>query len=119
MKILIRNFRCLARHGIFAEEQITGGEFEVNMEVAFEENGIVEKIDQSVSYTHLQEIVKDVMKVPTPLLETVCQQIADQIKAKYPFVSEINITLCKLAPPIVNFQGQVGVNYVKKYDLND
>lgn len=115
MKILIRNFKCIARHGVFAEEQITGAEFEVNMEVSFEEKGIIEKLEQSISYTHLQEIVKSVMAAPNPLLETVCQQIAAQVKAAYPFVSEINITLCKLAPPIVNFQGQVGVNYVKKF----
>jgi len=115
MKILIRNFRCIARHGVFAEEHITGAEFEVNMEVSFEEKGIIEKLDQSINYAHLQEIIKDIMAVPNPLLETVCQQIASKIKASYPFVSEINITLCKLAPPIVNFQGQVGVNYVKKF----
>ncbi len=115
MKILLRNFKCIARHGVFAEEQITGNEFEVNMEVSFEEKGFIEKLDESISYTHLQEIVKDNMSVPKPLLETVCQQIAGQIKTSYPFVSEINITLCKLAPPMVNFHGQVGVNYVKKF----
>jgi dihydroneopterin aldolase len=115
MKILLRNFKCIAHHGVFAEEQITGNEFEVNMEVSFEEKGLIEKLDESISYTHLQEIVRDIMSVHTSLLETVCQQIAAQIKTSYPFVSEINITLCKLAPPMVNFQGQVGVNYVKKY----
>ena len=115
MKILLRNFTCKARHGVFAEEQITGAEFEVNLEVSFEEKGIIEKLDQSINYAHLLEIVKAVMLVPTPLLETVCQQIATNIKTSYPFVSEINITLCKLAPPIANFQGQVGVNYVKKF----
>jgi 7,8-dihydroneopterin aldolase/epimerase/oxygenase len=115
MKILLKNFRCIARHGVYAEEQTTGAEFEVNLEVSFEEIGFIEKLDQSISYSHLQEIVKAAMLVPNHLLETVCQQITTEIKAGYPFVSEINITLCKLAPPIANFQGQVGVSYVKKY----
>jgi 7,8-dihydroneopterin aldolase/epimerase/oxygenase len=115
IKILLQNFRCIARHGVYAEEQITGAEYEVNLEVSFEETGLIEKLDQSISYSHLQEIVKSVMAEPNHLLETVCQQITTQIKAGYPFVSEINITLCKLAPPIVNFQGRVGVNYVKKF----
>jgi dihydroneopterin aldolase len=115
MKILLRNFKCIAKHGVFAEEQITGAEFEVNLEVSFEEMDIIEKLNQSISYTDLIDTVKEVMAVPNPLLETVCQQIATQIKAGYPFVTEINITLCKLAPPITNFQGQVGVNFVKKY----
>jgi len=117
MKILLQNFKCIARHGVYAEEQITGAEFEVNLEVSFEEKGIIEKLDQSISYSHLQEIVKNAMLVPNHLLETVCQQITTQIKAGYPFVAEISITLCKLAPPIANFQGHVGVNYVKKFDI--
>ncbi|MGL6267004.1 MAG: dihydroneopterin aldolase [Chitinophagaceae bacterium] len=115
IKILLQNFRCIARHGVFAEEQTTGAEFEVNLEVSFEETGLIEKLDQSISYSHLQEIVKAVMLQPNDLLETVCQQITNEIKAGYPFVSEINITLSKLAPPIANFQGRVGVNYVKKF----
>lgn len=116
MKILLKQFRCYSRHGVFREEQIIGGEFEVNLEVSFEEQGIIERLDQSINYTHLQEIVKANMSVPQPLLETVCQKISARIKADYPFVSEINITLSKLAPPIANFQGQVGVNYVKNYE---
>jgi len=116
MKILLQQFRCISRHGIFPEEQTTGGEFEVNLEVSFEEEGIIDRLDQSISYTHLQEIVKSMMSIPHPLLETVCQRISAQIKTDYPFVSEINITLCKLAPPIVNFQGRVGVNYVKIFE---
>jgi 7,8-dihydroneopterin aldolase/epimerase/oxygenase len=117
IKINIRHFRCRARHGIFPEEKILGGEFEVNLDVSFEEKGKIHSIEQSISYTHLQEIIKTYMSSPQPLLETVCQQISDQIKADHPFVSEINISLCKLAPPIINFQGEVGVTYLKKFDL--
>jgi dihydroneopterin aldolase len=115
MKILLQNYRCIAGHGIYAEEQLTGAEFEVNLEVSFEENGLITELTQSISYTLLLEIVKSVMKKPVPLLETVCQLITSQIKTDYPFVTEINITIRKLAPPIANFQGQVGVQYVKKF----
>lgn len=116
MKILLQGFRCKAFHGVFPEEQVTGGEFEVNLDVSFEEKGIIEKLEQSISYTDLLEIAKLSMSRPKPLLETVCQLIAHDIKAAYPFVLEINISISKLAPPIANFQGRVGVNYQKKYD---
>lgn len=116
MKILVEKFRCKAGHGIYAEEQLTAAAFEVNLEVSFEETGFITKLDQSISYAHLIEIIKSVMKEPVPLLETVCQLITTQIKADYPFVSEINISIRKLAPPIVNFQGRVGVNYIQKFD---
>lgn len=116
MKILVEKFRCKAGHGIYAEEQLAAAPFEVNLEVSFEESGIITELDQSISYAHLIDIVKAVMKKPVPLLETVCQLITTQIKADYPFVSEISISIRKLAPPIVNFQGHVGVNYIKKFD---
>jgi 7,8-dihydroneopterin aldolase/epimerase/oxygenase len=115
IKILLQQYRCKAFHGVFPEEQVTGGEFEVNLDVSFEEQGILEELKDSISYTHLLDLVKASMKVSKPLLETVCQEIAAEIKAAYPFVGEINITISKLAPPIANFQGRVGVSYQKKY----
>lgn len=116
MKILLQGYRCKAFHGVFPEEQLTGGEFEVNLEVSFEEKGTIENLDESISYTDLLEIVKLAMKRPKPLLETVCQLIIREIKAAYPFVFEINISICKLTAPIANFQGRVGVSYQKKYN---
>jgi dihydroneopterin aldolase len=115
IKILLQQYRCKAFHGVLPEEQVTGGEFEVNLDVSFDEPGIVEDLKDSISYTHLLDMVKASMRVSKPLLETVCQEIAAEIKTAYPFVREINITISKLTPPITNFQGRVGVSYQKKY----
>ncbi len=116
MKILLQGYRCKAFHGVFPEEQVNGGEFEVNLDVSFEEKGIIENLEETISYTALLELVKLSMDRPKPLLETVCQSITREIKAAYPIVIEINISICKLTPPIANFQGRVGVSYQKKYN---
>ena len=52
----------------------------------------------------------DLMQVPTPLLEKVCLTIIKKIKTDFSFVTQINISIFKLQPPIKDFNGKAGVS---------
>ena len=107
-----------AFHGLYAEEHKTGNNYEINLDVTYEEKGSrFETIHDTISYEALFGIVKHRMQAPTPLLEKVCEAIISKIKQDFPAVREVAISMYKLHPPIENLQAKVGVTMRKKFDV--
>jgi len=107
-----------AFHGLYAEEHRTGNNYEINLDVTYEEGSSkFETIQDTISYEDLFGIVKRRMQAPTPLLEKVCEGIIRKIKHEFPYVSEVAISMYKLQPPIEYLQGKVGVTMRKKFDV--
>jgi len=103
-------------HGIYPIEKVTGNDFYVNMDVAFDEQGKdITSIDQTISYEELFHILKARMDVSTPLLETIAIEVGKEIHSKYPTVKSIKIDITKQRPPIEGLQGAVGVSWSKDY----
>ena len=113
--IHVRDLRCRAFHGVFPLERTSGQDFRVDMTVSFAEMGAVEGIGQTVNYSDLVAIIREVMAETEELLETVAQKMASRVFATHPFIGEINISIEKFAAAIPNFGGRVGVTYHKKY----
>lgn len=114
--INLHNVKFYAFHGIFPEEKNIGGEYIVDISVTLEEIvNIITRLQESVNYTELFNIAKEHMSIPTPLIETVAMQIGQSIHVKYPNLKQIIISIKKLNPPIINFQGSVGVSWHKIY----
>jgi 7,8-dihydroneopterin aldolase/epimerase/oxygenase len=106
-----------AHHGIYEEEEKIGANYELNLDVKFdEEDSKFEQIEDTISYEELFTIVKKKMMVPTPLLEKVCEGIIRKIRHEFAGVKEIAVSIYKLEAPIENFQGKVGVTMRKKFD---
>jgi len=106
-----------AHHGVYDEEEKIGSNYELNLDVKFDEGSTsFEKLDDTISYEDLYAIVRKKMLVPTPLLETVCEGIIRKIRHEFSGVREISISIHKLEAPIENFQGRVGVTMRKKFD---
>lgn len=114
--ISLDHIRMFAYHGIHKEEKIAGGEFDINMKVVYRAEGEVHTIEQTVDYTALFALVKEMMQDPTPLLETVCWKIGIETKRRFPQVVEINISISKVNPPVGNFQGQLKVSWHKQFE---
>jgi dihydroneopterin aldolase len=113
--ISLENVKIFANHGIYKEEQLTGGAFEVNLEVIFEEKKDILHIDDTINYVSLYEILKNRMKVATPLLESVAMYIVEDIKLKFPHITKCTIKICKISPPVTNFHGKLCVAIQKQY----
>jgi len=115
--IHLHNVMMHAHHGVYKEEEKSGSNYEVNLDVKFDElDKKIEKIDDTISYEELYGIVKKKMLVPTPLLEEVCEGIIRKIHHEFAGVREISISIYKLEAPIENFQGKVGVTMRKKFN---
>lgn len=116
LTIELRKLRFFAYHGLHAEERKTGNEFEVNLTVSYKEPAnTIGRLDDSINYAALFEIVKKEMDEPCDLLETLVQTIALKVKDNFPDIKHLRISVYKLHPPIPQTRGSVGVTLEKEY----
>ncbi len=113
--IHLSNLKFFSFHGLYEEEKILGGEFIVDATVNFNVTGSITSIEQTIDYSKIYDVIKQRMAVPTALLETVAQDLADIVYAGDNRITSINICITKVNPPISNFRGNVGVQYQKNF----
>lgn len=106
-----------AHHGLHDGENDTGNNFEVTLNVSYEEGRLhLNSLTGIISYEDLFHIVKKRMASPTPLLEELADSILRTIKHQFPMVKEISISIYKLTAPIEGLQGKVGITLQKKFE---
>lgn len=115
LTIHLHNIICHSFHGMFKEERILGNNFELNVDISFDEAGKITKLHQSIDYVAIYGIIKEVMDVPTKLLETVVQDLAEKFHQFDDKIKNVCISIKKLNPPISNFQGTVGISFSKDF----
>jgi len=114
LTIHLSNLKFYGYHGLYPQEKKVGGEFLVQADVEITEPaGIITSLEESVSYVAVYDIIKRRMQIPTPLLETIAMELADEILA-IPLVKKVSLRIIKMAAPVINFEGQLGVSYTKE-----
>jgi dihydroneopterin aldolase len=113
--IHLNKLAFFAHHGLHDEEAITGTRFEVDVSIKFDAPGKISSIHETINYASVYDIVKTHMEHPVALLETLAQNISEDIYSIDNRIRNISININKLHPPIKNFIGTVGVNYSKEY----
>ncbi|HUQ64561.1 MAG TPA: dihydroneopterin aldolase [Flavitalea sp.] len=117
ISINLTNVHMYAFHGIFEGEENVGNPYIINLSVQFnEKDNDFNNINDTISYEELYNILKQRMAIPTGLLEKICVNIIRHIKHQYPFVKEIDLSIQKLQPPLLEFQGNVGVSMNRKFN---
>ncbi|MBM3946117.1 MAG: dihydroneopterin aldolase [SAR202 cluster bacterium] len=89
-------------HGVSAEEQALGQRFVVDLDahVDLRRAGASDQIQQTVSYSHLYHMVKEVVEGPRRnLLEAVAEAIAVKVLSESPITS-VRVRVRKPSPPI-------------------
>ncbi len=113
--IHLHQLNFFAFHGVYEAEKIIGNNFELNIDVSFESDKQVKNLEQTIDYVAIYEIVKDKMAIPTKLLETLAETIADEIYRSDTRIISIRVNINKINAPIENFSGRVGVTCQKNY----
>jgi len=108
-QILFRSY-----HGLYEEERINGNDFLVDVTVKYQPFGEINRIEDTINYAEVFELVRKRMAIATPLLETVAMDIAALILSEFKVAEKVMITIKKLNPPIKNFNGKVGVSFELK-----
>ena len=111
--IKLQQLQFFAHHGLYEAEKIHGNNFEVDIDIEVDADDKITSIKQTVDYSKVYEIVRARMAVPTPLLETLAQEMVELIYLFDRRIKSVSLTIKKLTPPIEDFKGSVGVHFKK------
>lgn len=100
--IELEKMTFFARHGVFEDERLTGNTFEVDLRIRTDAGKAVESDDvaDTVSYAVIYDIVAEEMSEPAALLEHLAGRIIKSVRKRFPDISEIEIKVSKLNPPV-------------------
>ena len=100
--IALEGMEFHAYHGCFAEEQVTGNTFYVDIyfdtDTSMAEDS--DDLTETVNYAEVYEIIKAQMEIKSKLLEHVGKRIIDAITKRFPEVETIELKVSKMNPPI-------------------
>ncbi|MEP7163673.1 MAG: dihydroneopterin aldolase [Ferruginibacter sp.] len=113
--IHLNKLAFFAHHGLHDEEAITGTSFEIDVSIQFDAKGKINSLHQTINYAAAYEVIKKHMLHPVALLESLAQDITEDIYLLDNRITVIKIDINKLHPPIKNFIGSVGVSYSKVF----
>jgi dihydroneopterin aldolase len=108
--VALNDVRCFAFHGYYPEEQLTGTEFLVSVEVTFVPSGDTEDLQRTVNYEVINTVIQEEMLNTKKMLESVVKMILDRVIAAYPFVHTAKAGIRKMHPPM---PGEIGHSFVQ------
>ncbi len=103
-----------AYHGVIPQERVVGNTFWVSVTVEVDVLAATEsdRLEDTLSYAEMFDVVKNEMAIPSKLLEHVAGRIAKSLKLRFPEITRMDITVTKKKPPIVGQMEGVGVRLV-------
>jgi len=102
-RIILEGMQFYGYHGGSPEERSLGQPFQVDLEAELDLSvaGKSDNRNDTVSYTHLYRIVKEVMEAePQNLLEALAEEIARRSLDSFPLLQGVRIRVKKTRPPI-------------------
>lgn len=102
-RIILTGLQFYGFHGVNPEERSLGQQFVVDLEAELDLRvpSETDRLDNTVSYTHLYRAVKAVMEgEPRNLLEAAAGAIADRILGQHPQIDAVRVRVQKPRPPI-------------------
>ena len=101
-RIVLEGMRFYGFHGVNPEERVLGQEYLVDLTVELDLGGAgrSDRLDDTISYTHIYRAVREVMEgEPRNLLEAAAQAIAERVLSDFP-VDSVIVRVKKPHPPI-------------------
>ncbi|MDW5288961.1 dihydroneopterin aldolase [Formosa sp. PL04] len=100
--IKVENIRIFANHGCLTEETKIGSDYRVDLVIKanLQASAVSDNLADTVDYVFLNRIVREEMKIPSYLLETVAKRILVRILKENKQIDKANISVSKLNPPI-------------------
>lgn len=81
---------------------LIGSDYRVDLEISADlsQPALSDRLSETVDYVHLNNIVKEEMAIRSNLLEHVAKRIIDRILLEIKEVTEIEVEVAKINPPI-------------------
>lgn len=109
--ILVEGMEFFAFHGFYEEENRVGCKYSVDLrlQVDFSKAGGNDLLDDTINYEIVYQIVHREMMIVSKLIEHVGTRIITALKAKYPQLENVDLTLYKYNPPLGGQVQRVGI----------
>ena len=121
-KVIIRQLRLYAYHGVKEQERKVGAYFTIDLEVDtdFTHAILHDDLNGTISYADLFAIIRREMAIPSLLLEHVAGRIARAIMTEHPAATSVHLCLLKENPPMgADCQGAgVDITLYRDTELN-
>ncbi|MCD8262302.1 MAG: dihydroneopterin aldolase [Bacteroides sp.] len=102
MYIVLNQVKFHAYHGVGEQERVVWNEFTIDLKLqaGFSRALLTDRVEDTVSYAGIYQVLKEEMATPSRLLEHVCGRILRRFFTEFPAVSRITIRLTKRNPPM-------------------
>lgn len=109
--VRLDSLRLNGNHGLFDEEFTNGNQFEFQLEVHtdFQKAMETDKIDGTLNYARLIEVIKAENEKPSKLLENLAYRVIKQIFIEFEMAEKIRLSITKLNPPLKDEIKGVGI----------
>ncbi|MFM8191473.1 MAG: dihydroneopterin aldolase [Candidatus Nanopelagicus sp.] len=100
-KILIKGISAKGFHGVLKSEQIKGQKFIIDIELILALKNLQDDLNNTVNYAEITGIVvKHITGKPVLLIETLAENIANEVLRQYKKVNSVLVTVHKPKAPI-------------------
>lgn len=114
--LTLLDLRFFAYHGWYVSEAQQGQPFRVDLWVTYPEPAAqLEKLEQTIDYTIVYEVLKTQMENPRKMLEDLAQSILNEIHERFPQVRALKIHIQKISPPVAGLDGRLGIELHRCY----
>ena len=111
MHIYLNDLLFNGFHGVYPAEKKIGNTFKVDVRIKMSPaTKTIHKLEETIDYVQVYALIQKIMAVPTPLLETIVANIADQILAAHPIAESVYVKITKQQLLIPYFEGTTAVD---------
>jgi dihydroneopterin aldolase len=98
-------------HGVYSAEKKIGNTFKVDLRIQLTPTTkTIDQLEQTIDYVQVYALIQKIMAVPTPLLETIVTNIADQILEAHPMAESVYVKITKQQLSVPYFEGTTAVD---------
>lgn len=100
--ILLQGLQYHAFIGVGEQEQVVGNDYVLDLRLGYPFAAAMESdvVDDTLNYADVFNVVSEVMKQPSKLLEAVAGKIVKKLCARYKRLESIDLKLVKRNPPM-------------------
>lgn len=100
--IAIEGMHFYAHHGFYKEEQVIGGNYQVDVYLTtnFAKAATDDDLEKTIDYENVYRITKTVMTEKSKLIEHVAHRLIEQVLSDLPAVNHIKVRVSKINPPV-------------------
>jgi len=111
MHIYLNDLIFNSFHGVYPAEKKIGNTFKVDLRIQLTPTTkTIDQLEQTIDYVQVYALIQKIMAVPTPLLETIVTNIADQILAAHPMAESVYVKITKQQLSVPYFEGTTAVD---------